>query len=242
MGRPIALTASALMLGIAAGCGHAAAPKAAADPAVVVSVPPALPDVVDVVCAPDGTRVSATRFVAQPDGLHVRVQNTSGKSGVYLNYGGAQGLGGGEPVDSGTVLVLGPAPGPVHLNCAHDTSEKQDRPVTIEVLDPAHAWQTGALAKLGCSSPESSTVSWAIGPGEGSTADAALAAVATDLGKPLTWRHVQDGYVAEAAQVYVLAQAAGKAWATATVTRSASGNYVAMLGSLCSAAEPLPTS
>jgi hypothetical protein len=146
MRRPIAMTVNVLMLGIMAGCGHSAAATAVTDPAVAASVQPALADVVEVVCSSAGTRVSGTRFAAQHDGVHIRVQNTSGASGVYLNYRHWQRMspGGGEPVDSGTVLVLGPPPGTVQLNCSYDQGGRQDPPVTIEVLDPARAWRTGA--------------------------------------------------------------------------------------------------
>jgi len=143
---------------------------------------------VDVVCSPTGTRVSGTRFAAQRDGVHIRVRNTSGASGVYLNYRHGQGmsLGGGEPVDSGTVLILGPPPGPIHLNCSYDRGSRQDRPVAIEVLDPTRAWRTGALVTLGCSPPERSLVDWVYRPGSGPSADAALAALAAQLDEPVT--------------------------------------------------------
>jgi len=223
-----------VLLGITAGCGRSAAPAATADLAVAPSLPPGTVDVVDVVCAPAGTRVSATRSAAQRDGLHVRVQNTSGATGVYLTYrhGPGMGLGGGEPVESGTVLVLSAPPGQLHLNCAYDASTRQDRPVAVEVLDPTHAWRTGALGALGCSPPEQSLIDWVYRPGTGSTAEAALTALAAQLDKPVTWRHVQEGYVAAASQVYVLTRA-GVPWATASVTRSAAGGYDAALGSLC---------
>jgi hypothetical protein len=230
------MTVSLVMLGIMAGCGRSTAPSAVTDPAGATSVPPAVADVVDVLCSPAGTRVSATRFAARGDGVHIRVQNTSGASGVYLNYrhGRRMGPGGGEPVDSGTVLVLGPPPGPVELNCVYDQGSRQDRPVTIEVLDPAGAWRTGALATLGCSPPEGSLIDWVYRSGGGSTADAALAALAAQFDEPVTWRHVQEGYVAAARQTYVFMRA-GKPWATASAIRSAPGSYGAHLGSLCSA-------
>ncbi len=239
MRRPIAITVGAVMFGMTVGCGRFAVPAeeptATADAIVAPSSPPRAADVVDVVCSPAGTRVSATRFTAQRDGVHVRVQDTSGASGVYLTYrhGPRMGLGGGEPVDSGTVLVLGVPPGPVQLACSSDHGRKQDRPVGIEVLDPAGAWQTGALARFGCSPPDRSLVEWVYRPGRGSTAEAALAAVAAQLAEPVTWRHVQEGYVAAATQTYVMLRA-GKPWATASVIRWASSDYQAGLGSLCS--------
>jgi hypothetical protein len=225
MRRAVAVTVGVVMLGVTAGCGRNAVPA---------NEPTAIPNVVDVVCSPAGVRVSGTRFTAQRDGLHIRVQDTSGASGVYLTYqhGPNMGLGGGQPVDSGTILVLGLPPGPSQLACSSDHGRKEDRPIVIEVLDPARAWQTGALARLGCSPPERSLIDWVYRPGRGSTAEAALAALAEQLGEPTTWRHVQEGYVAAATQTYVM-QRAGTPWATASVTRWAPGEYGADLGSLC---------
>ena len=230
MRRPIAMTVSLLMLGITAGCGGSVAPAGSA---------PAVADVVDVVCSPAGTQISGNRFAAQRDGVHIRVQNPSGASGVYLNYRHDRqfGPGGGEPVESGTVLVLGVAPGRVHLNCSYDNGSRQDRAVAIEVVDPARAWQTGVLAPLGCTPPEQSLIDWVYRPGTGPTADAALAAFAAQLDEPVTWRHVHEGYIAAARQTYVLMHA-GKPWATASATRSAPGSYWAYIGSLCSLARP----
>jgi hypothetical protein len=230
----IAVTACLLMLGITVGCARSAAPTRTTAEAVAASDRTAVADVGDIVCSPAGTRVTATQLIAQRDGVHLRVQNTSGASGVYLNYryGQPMNLGGGEPVDSASVLVLELPPGPVQLNCAYDQGRRQDAAVAIVVLDPERSWQTGALARLGCSSPERSLVDWVYGPGIGATADAALATLTAQLEEPVTWVHVQDGYVEAARQTYVLLRA-GKPWATASVTRSSSGSYDASLGSLC---------
>jgi hypothetical protein len=237
MRRSIAMTVVVAMCAGTAGCGRSAGPtedpRAAASPATARSSP-AVADLVDVDCSPAGTRVSATRFAARRDGVHLRV-HSYGASGVYLNYrhGPRMGLGGGEPVDSETDLVLGLPPGPVQLSCSSEQGTKRDRPVVIEVLDPAGAWRTGALARLGCSPPERSLIDWVLGPGDGPTAEVALAALAAQLSEPTTWRAVQEGYVAAARQTYVMRRA-GKPWATASVMRWAPGSYRASLGSLCS--------
>jgi hypothetical protein len=200
------------------------------------SVSLAFADVVDVTCSPSGTRASATQFAVQRDGAHIRVQNTSGSSGVYLNYRYGSGMRerGGEPVDSGTQLVLSLPPGPVQLHCSYDQSTREDRPVPIDLLDPHRAWRTGALAALGCPPPEKSLIDWVYRAGKGPTVDTALAALTAQLDEPSPWRHVPEGYEAAATQTYVLMRA-GKPWATASVTRSAADSYEAGLGSLCSA-------
>jgi hypothetical protein len=225
-----------MLLGIMTGCGHSAVAQAVTEPAAAPSAPPAFADVVDVVCSPSGTRASATRFAVQRDGAHIRVQNKSGSSGVYFNYryGSHMGEGGGQPVDSETILVLPLPPGAVQLHCSYDQSTREDRPVSIDLLDPDRAWRTGALAALGCSPPEKSLIDWIYRAGSGSTADAALAALTAQLDEPSSWRHVPEGYEAAARQTYVLMRA-GKPWATVSVTRSAADSYQASLGSLCSA-------
>ncbi|GAA2889908.1 hypothetical protein Acy02nite_32580 [Actinoplanes cyaneus] len=236
MSRPVTTAVIAATLGITAGCG---APTAGTDQVAATSRAPEAPDVVNVVCSPSGTVISGTRFAARGDGVHVHVESTSGASGVYLDYSSDRlpESGGGEPVEAGTDLVLGVAPGPVTLNCAYDTGSRQDPPVTIEVLDPAGAWRTGALDALGCSAPNRSLVEWVYRPGTGPTADVALAGLAAQLDKPVTWRHVQDGYVDSSRQTFV-AMRDGKPWATAQADRSpADGTFSVYLGSLCSGAE-----
>ncbi|MFI1993528.1 hypothetical protein [Actinoplanes sp. NPDC020271] len=230
MSRPVTTAVIAATLGVAAGCGTSVA---ATSPA------PELPGVVDVVCSPGGTTISGTRFAARNDGVHLHVEDTSGGSGTYLNFVHDQGIGanGGRPVASGTDLVLDLAPGRVSLNCAHDTGSRQDPPVTIEVLDPAGAWRTGDLAALGCRPPEKSTVDWVYRPGTGPTAEAALAATAAQLPKPVTWRHAQEGYAGSAHQVYV-AMRDDKPWASTAADRSADGTVSVYLGGLCAGASP----
>ncbi len=229
------MTVIVVTLGFTAGCGAATEP---AERVTAVSSAPAPADVVDVVCAKGGTTVSATRYAAQPDGVHLHIRNTSGESGVYLAYNHEQRIGasGGEPVDSGTDLILGIAPGKVSLNCSYDTGSRADRPVTIEVLDPAGAWRTGAFAALGCPSPNTGVIDWVYRAGKGQTADAALTALSAQFEKPVTWRHAQEGYVDSARQTYV-AMRGGKPWATALADRSPSeGTVSANLDMLCSAA------
>ena len=107
--------------------------------------------------------------------------------------------------------------------------------MAIEVLDPAGAWRTGALAALGCFPPQGSVIDWVYKPGSGRTDEAALDALAAQFDKPVSWRRAQEGYVASARQIDV-AMRDGAPWATASADRSPLGGTVsAYLGSLCSA-------
>ncbi|MGC4902611.1 hypothetical protein ACLQ2Y_25110 [Micromonospora echinospora] len=197
----------------------------------------AAPDVLDVVCSSAGTSVSAVRVKAQTDGVHLRVRNTSGASGVYLNYryGDNWGYGGGDPVDDdASNRVLSLPPGPARLNCSSSEGRNEDPTVQVGVQDPARAWRGGALAAFGCSPPERSIIDWVIGPGKGRTANAAVAALVAQMDEPTTWLAVQEGYVAAQRQTYVMKRE-GKPWATALVAHDAHGGYTASVGDLCRA-------
>jgi hypothetical protein len=236
--RYLAAAAALVMLSSMVGCAASPAPFAAPAPSTSalngVDRTPA-PDVVDVVCSAAGTSVSAARVIAGIDGVHIRARNTSRASGIYLNYnyGGGWRYGGGDPVNAdASVRVLSLPPGPVRLNCSSAEGEKRDRPVQLEVQDPARAWRAGALATFGCTPPQFSTVDWVIGPGSGPTADAALTALVAQMDRPTTWVAAQEGYVAATTQTYVM-ERDGKPWVTASVTRTAASVYSASLGAPC---------
>jgi hypothetical protein len=191
------------------------------------SPPPSIPDVVDVVCTPDGTKVSPTRVAARPDGVHVRVRSTNPAPVIYLNHPG-----GGDPVEAGTnTRVLLMAPGRTELNCSSHVGAKQDPPVALEVVDPTGSWKTGGLKALGCSAPWNSIIDWIYRTARGPTADAAMTALATQISPSLTWKPVQEGYVAAARQAYVIDRD-GKRWGTAQVNQDGD-TYSAYMGSLC---------
>lgn len=147
------------------GCGSsptlAEASGGRAGAATAANSAPGAADVVDIECTPTGTNVSAKAVTARADGVHVRATDTSGASGVYLDYHHGPGLylGGGDSVGDGTsVRVLSLPPGTTGFNCSSDLSrkgppDKDDQPIAIKVLDPTHAWRTGALAAVGCADP-----------------------------------------------------------------------------------------
>jgi hypothetical protein len=236
MNRSIALVAVAILAIGAGGCQGSAEPAAkaaASNPAAAATATPA-PALLDVVCGKNGTIVVPSRIVAAPDGVHARVRDESGYRGVYLNFrfGDRNGPGGGDPVRSGTstrVLLL--PPGKNVLGCSHDLANKIDAPITVEVLDPAGHWKVGVLGEMGCTPPQLSIIDWIYDPGNGSTADEALADLSRQFKEPVTAELVQDGYIAAARQAYVLSKS-GRPWATATVEH-VPGGYSAGLGSLC---------
>ena len=238
MRRQFAAAGVAVTLSIV-GCG---APEVPAEPTVgnaLQAVPstPAAADVLDVTCSAHRTVVSADRVVAAMDGVHVRVRHLTQAAGMYLVYGYGRGPRRGDSVRAGTTTrVLRLPPGPAWLECSHDVSRRgvpHDRGrVPIEVSDPAKAWRSGAMATFGCTSPEFSNISWAIGPGRGASVDAAFAALVAEMGQPTTWVPAQEGYVAAAWQTYVLLRG-GKLWASAAAYPDGRGGFMATLGGLC---------
>lgn len=192
-------------------------------------------DIVDVTCTPTSTRVSVRTVAARPDGVHVRVRNTSGASGVYLNYSSATGAGGGDGVGTApSVHVLSIGPGTARVHCSTELGRREDAPVSIEVRDPTRSWRTGALAAAGCAGPNVAVLDWAFTPIEQPTAAAALEALIIQMDQPTTWQPAQEGYAASARQTYVLWRA-GKPWVVASTNRAADGSYKAYGDSLCNA-------
>lgn len=203
--------------------------------------PPALggpppPSVMQVTCHAEQTEVSATTVATRPEGLHVRVTDSSGLSGTYLNYSsdGPNGLtpGGGDAVSAGTSSrVLQVPPGPVLLNCSFDTGATKTPPVTVDLQDPGRHFQVTTLADLGCN--PTSIPSWVYGDGRGTTADAAVRAL-LDKAPPAQELHPRlapVGYIAAATVTYLIDRD-GSPWATATVT-GGDGQFTANLDQLC---------
>lgn len=201
---------------------------------------------VDVDCSANGTIVSTPVVDAQSDGVHVRARNTSVASGIYLNYsyeprfGPGGGSGGGDGVGTGvSVRVLKIPPGTAQFQCGADLNRQMDEPVSIEVRDPAHAWRTGALARLDCAPETRAYLESRRGQTQDATAEAALAALAARTDRTSTWRAAQEGYVAAAQQIYVLRRG-GISWASAQVDHDPTGGYWARLWMLCQDDWPPP--
>jgi len=189
-----------------------------------------------VTCAAAQSTVSATTVATQRDGLHVRVTDTTGLSGTYLNYfyDGPDGLslGGGEPVRAGTSSrVLQVPPGRVSLNCSYGTGATKAKPVKVDLRDPGRHFQATTLADLGCH--PTGSPSWVYGDGRGRTADTAVQALLAKSPNPqrLHPRLAPIGYIAATAVTYLLDQD-GHPWATATVIRD-HGQFRANMDLLC---------
>lgn len=192
--------------------------------------------ILEVRCDPSRTVTDSTTAVVDRDGLHVKVTDSSGLNGTYLNYlysaGNRLAPGGGGPVSAGTTdRVLRVPPGVVYLECSYDLARRKTAPVKVQVSDPHGYYRPVTLAALGCSSTKA--VSWAIGPVRGKTVEAALDGliVASKQRSGLHARLAPIGYVGSASRTYIL-ERSGTSWATAVVIPEG-GGYVAMLDALC---------
>jgi hypothetical protein len=146
-------------------------PVAAANPTVppvqraqqAGAVRPWPPNVIDFVCAADGTAQALYhQAFVQADGVHVRVRNETGAPVVY-RYDSPAGPGGGHevpPGESTDSLFLVP-PGPVHLHCGQDTAEKKAPSATVEALDPSSFYRAVNVEEsLGCKITEYISDGW----------------------------------------------------------------------------------
>lgn len=115
----------------------APSPSAAPSPTAAIS-PVETPAVLQVAC--DGTHTSIVVPVvrAQPDGVHLRFDNTSG---IALDYSIEDVGGDSVPIAGGAFTFLF-APGTYRLSCAKDL-------VGFEVVDPAGIYNAAACADPG---------------------------------------------------------------------------------------------
>lgn len=191
------------VLAASAGDATVEAAPTAVPPVVVppVARPTAEPPPLDVRCAADGVSVSGTTVRAGGTGVRLRVAGTA-PAGTYLHIAWHRG-GQGDPVPAvPTVRVLSVPPGEMRLSC----SNVEQRDVAVTVADPAGHWRPGVLADWGCE--PAGIVSWAVGPGRGRTAEAALADLARQVregrGRPTAWREVPIGYPAGPVATWLL--------------------------------------
>ena len=114
-----------------------ASPSAAPSPTAAIS-PVETPAVLQVAC--DGTRTAIVVPVvrAQPDGVHVRFDNTSG---AVLDYS-IEDVGGDSVPVAGGSFTFTFGPGDYKLSCAKDL-------VSFEVVDPAGIYKAAACADPG---------------------------------------------------------------------------------------------
>jgi|GEM_PF-3761534 len=223
---------------VVAGCGGSSsgATLAVGPSASPVRLPPspARPTVVEVTCEAGATITTTKAAVVDRDGLHLKVTDSSGLKGTYLNYasGRPDGAGGGNEVPRGTTeRVLMVAPGDVYLDCSYLEGAKETAKVKVRASDPNGYYRSVTLAELGCIS--TAPVDWGPGPGRGKTAEAALDALAAVSKEPgLRARRAPVGYVQPGFTSYLL-EREGDPWATAVVS-SKGGEYVASLVDFCS--------
>jgi hypothetical protein len=226
--------AAGVALVVASWSSSAATPAVGLSSTPVRAAPsPARPTVVEVTCDGGATITTTKEAAVDSDGLHLRVTNSSGLKGTYLNYasGTPNGAGGGNEIPAGTTeRVLMVPPGDVYLDCSYNEGAKETAKVKVRASDPNGYYRSVTHADLGCTSK--APVDWGPGPGRGKTAEAALDALAVIAKEPgLHARTAPVGYVQSGVTLYMLARE-GSPWATAVVS-SEGGEYVASLVDFC---------
>jgi hypothetical protein len=182
---------------------------------ITTLVDPPTASAVSVTCTGSGITVTPDQVRTTPAGVVLDVDNR-GAAGTYLGLewpGGGQ----GDPMTAGTSsrTVQAP-PGRLTLTCADAPGSS----ATVDVVDSDGNWSSTTLADAGC--PLGGEPSWAVGPGTGPNAQAAL----DDLGQqllrgaqhgPITWRQALIGY-RDAPTTTWIASYDGKPRYTAIVT------------------------
>jgi len=101
------------------------------------------PSEVNVTCGKTGASVTEQTVRAQPDGVHILVENRSNAVGVSILYAGGGGGVNIQPTDQ-TSLVVDVPPGETRIGCDNKTL---DIPlVHIQVVDPEHIYVTKELS------------------------------------------------------------------------------------------------
>ena len=159
---------------------------------ITTLVDPPTAKAVSVTCTGSGITVTPDHVRTTPSGVVLYVDNR-GAAGTYLGLewsGGGQ----GDPMTAGTSTRTVPAPpGRLTLMCADAPGSS----ATVDVVDADSYWSSTTLAAAGC--PLGSEPSWAVGPGTGPTAQAALDDLEQQLLRgtqhgPITWEPARIGY------------------------------------------------
>jgi hypothetical protein len=153
--RPVTWLATAFLAvaaTIAAGCGASENAPGAAPGSATSTTPIDRPQSeAAVVCDGRETRVTTARVRAQPDGAHVRVENTTGARLPWLAEARAAGDGAGMGSDAPPGVsnhVLPFPPGRVAVACHGESGDPSDVPrVAIEVVDPDGVWTDTSLGE-----------------------------------------------------------------------------------------------
>jgi hypothetical protein len=140
---PAVLASVVLVAGVASACGASGAGGGGQQqPSTAWSSD--LPHVAEIVCDQDGTHLLTPVVQPQRDGLHVRIDNRSGR-----DLGFAHRLG-GEDADPGvTEHVLTYAPGAEHMRCVEPNRQDRAADVALRIEDPLGLWVDTDLSGCG---------------------------------------------------------------------------------------------
>ena len=170
-----------------AGCMSSPTPEPAAATAPAAE-PDQTPRTLDVFCGQSGMTVSGDVVAAAPGGVALQVSGDAPPEAewyLHLSWGGGWGWGQHAPLDSYTWTEQVP-PGELTLTCGNQAGNAE--PLTVLVVDPDALWSPDTLDDVGC--PMGAIPSWAVGPGVGPSARAAvedlIALMAAETGQDLS--------------------------------------------------------
>lgn len=130
------LATGLIVLTLAAGCGSARVDSSG--PTQPASSPAPAPAEVVLTCSPGGGEISTPTVAAQPDGVHVRVVNTSDTPLVFQWQDGGE----NAPVGASDHLIT-VAPGDTRIGCA-DADGNNPSLVALAVSDPGSVYSATA--------------------------------------------------------------------------------------------------
>ena len=176
MGRIVRTAASVVATVILAA---ACAGRTPSVPPVAVASPSGLPDSVQVVCDSNGTTVLTPVVRPQRDGVHLQIQNTTGK---HLSF--VVGEDGDDAPAGSSELIWPLPPGSVKIGCLDDAQDGGTPPGgEVTVQDPDGIWVD---AGAGCDSVANGIFDYAEGAsgqqGTGRHREAPISAIASRTG------------------------------------------------------------
>ncbi len=141
-------SAAVLAMLLLVACGRFTGSEPVAGPTTVAPTPGDSESVAELVCEVGGARLLSSIVEVHTDGVHVVIDNRSGRN-LGFAYEGAYLTGGGGGADRGkTRLVLDLPPGPAKLRCVGPGQDAGWE--TLQVVDPGGTWTS---RELDCRTP-----------------------------------------------------------------------------------------
>ncbi|HLV57981.1 MAG TPA: hypothetical protein VKY81_03765 [Natronosporangium sp.] len=142
--------------------GSTSAGPTSGGPEVGPAPDPDAPAMARIGCADGRTRVLTPTVAAQPDGVHLRVDNSSSDRTLYLRRGGEIVMVNRAPAGTSEAVATEP-PGSWELACVVPTADPEERRgwIRLEVTDPLGLW---VPADPDCEQPLRTDINYLVEP------------------------------------------------------------------------------